>query len=140
MQGSMQGKGFLVNASSYSITAMLNQLPIALSSMIFNPDADDAKHQGTSKMDTGVVNYVSGSNVYGNLCASSELELFGPQFASSGSPRFKVTIDPNRLPTMNSSIYLYIFYNTIVGTNGAGLREGIKITPVNDSARKLTEA
>lgn len=137
MQGSLQGKGFLINASVFSVTAALNQDPRTLSSMVFTPDANVDKKGGLNNLDTNYVDYVNGSNVFGSLGADNVLQLMGSQFTSSGSPVFNIHIDQNKLPTMNSTIYLYIFYKTVVGTDGSGLRDGITITPKNASAKLL---
>lgn len=137
MQGSLQGKALLVNASNHLVTASLNQDLITLSSMTFTADPNTQKTGGTSNFDTSYVGYTSGSNVFGRLGADNVLQLIGEQYSSTGSPRFDIHIDQNRLPTMTSTIYLYIFYKTVVGTDASGLRDGITITPKNSSAKLL---
>ena len=137
MNGDLQGKAFLINACVYSVVALLNQQPISLSSMIYKPGQGDADQDGFSKLDTGVVEYVNGSSVYGKLGALNELQLIGEQFVSTGSPKFTIAVDPNLLPVQTSTVYLYIYYNTVVATNGVGQRVGVTVTTANQAAKRL---
>lgn len=137
MAGDLQGKAFLINACVYSVTVVLNQQSIPLRSMVFRPNANNPDEDGFSKLDTNVVDLVNGGDVPGKLGSANTLQLLGEQFSVSGSPKFDIKIDTMRLPVKTSTVYVYVFFNTLVCTNGAGQRVGIQVTSANPVAARL---
>ena len=128
------GNAYIINGTTSSATPLLNQGTNGSLASISLSDGTPPAVQANQ----WTVPFQTGADVSGVLSAGgSTLQLIGPQYSSTGSPEFRIEVDTMVIPPANSWIFVWFFRQSLSITDQNGNTAGIKVTPLNDPAKKF---
>lgn len=118
-------KAYIINATTSTVTVILNQASENLASIKLDPQANNQ-----IDANNWAVPFTTSTEQYGTMSAGGNtLQLLGAQYASSQSPTFDIKIDSNRIPPENSWLFVWVMRRSLAITDQNGNVEGIHVSP-----------